>query len=413
MELPVTVFSTPSGRVSKTTVMDLSQNDRHRWVSSGWSADTDAHVAGKEAAGGALRGRDDPKLVIAFCSEAYDLHRLLAAINETSGGVPLIGCSTAGEIAVAGPADSSVVVLAFGGDGFTVATGAGNAASTDLRQASVDAVQACRSAFEQGEHRMIVLLTDGLGGDQMEVVRGAYSVVGAEIPLVGGCAGDDLKMKRTYQLFNDQVLQDSVIAAAVSSDAPLGIGVRHGWRKVGDAMLVSSSGASRVYTLNDEPALDEYLRRLDAPAAARHDADAFTRFAMTHPLGISRRSGEEVRFVAGADFEERSLVCIAQVPQGGLAWMMEGDDDSVLEATDLACSDALSQLDGPPLALVAFDCIARKGVLGDSGIRSEISRIATFAGGAPVAGFYTYGEIARTKGVSGFHNQTLVVLAVG
>ena len=33
-------------------------------------------------------------------------------------------------------------------------------------------------------------------------------------------------------------------------------------------------------------------------------------------------------------------------------------------------------------------------------------------GGAPVAGFYTYGEIARTRGISGFHNQTLVVLAV-
>jgi hypothetical protein len=29
-----------------------------------------------------------------------------------------------------------------------------------------------------------------------------------------------------------------------------------------------------------------------------------------------------------------------------------------------------------------------------------------------VAGFYSYGEIARTQGVSGFHNQTLVVLAV-
>ena len=35
------------------------------------------------------------------------------------------------------------------------------------------------------------------------------------------------------------------------------------------------------------------------------------------------------------------------------------------------------------------------------------------AGGAPVAGFYTYGEIAPTSGLSGFHNQTLVVLALG
>ena len=34
------------------------------------------------------------------------------------------------------------------------------------------------------------------------------------------------------------------------------------------------------------------------------------------------------------------------------------------------------------------------------------------AGGGPVAGFYNYGEIARTSGISGFHNQTLVVFAL-
>jgi hypothetical protein len=51
-------------------------------------------------------------------------------------------------------------------------------------------------------------------------------------------------------------------------------------------------------------------------------------------------------------------------------------------------------------------------VLGEAGIRAEVDRIASFAAGAPVAGFYTYGEIARTHGISGFHNQTLVVLAV-
>ena len=71
------------------------------------------------------------------------------------------------------------------------------------------------AAVEHRAHSVILLLTDGLGGDQMEVVRGAYGVVGAEIPLVGGCAGDDLKMKRTYQLFGDRVLQDSVVAAAL------------------------------------------------------------------------------------------------------------------------------------------------------------------------------------------------------
>jgi hypothetical protein len=203
------------------------------------------------------------------------------------------------------------------------------------------------------------------------------------------------------------------VAAAISSDAPLGIGVRHGWRRVGTPMVVTRSEGNRVHALDDAPALDVYLQRLAAPPAAAMDAGAFTRFALTHPLGLSRRSGEEVRFVAGADFEDRSLLCVAQVPQGGLTWFMEGDDDSVLAATDGACRDALAALgDRPPLGLVAFDCIARRGVLGEPGIQTEVARIAGFANGAPVAGFYTYGEIARTHGTSGFHNQTLVVLAV-
>ena len=89
---------------------------------------------------------------------------------------------------------------------------------------------------------------------------------------------------------------------------------------------------------------------------------------------------------------------------------MEGDDESVLAATDAACEDALAPLaDRRPLGLVAFDCIARRGVLGDAGIKREIDRVALHSNGAPVAGFYTYGEIARTQGISGFHNQTLVV----
>ena len=51
-------------------------------------------------------------------------------------------------------------------------------------------------------------------------------------------------------------------------------------------------------------------------------------------------------------------------------------------------------------------------MLGDDGISTEVDQIFERADGAPIAGFYTLGEIARTRGVSGFHNQTLVVLAV-
>jgi len=179
-------------------------------------------------------------------------------------------------------------------------------------------------------------------------------------------------------------------------------------------MLVTGSHENRVLEIDGAPALDTYLERLDAPAEARDDPAAFTRFAATHPLGLASPRGEDhVRFVSGADFPSRSLNTIASVPQGGLAWLMEGDAESVLSATDGACEQALGELGGrEPLGVVAFDCIARRGVLGQSGIRSEIDRIAGKGEELPVAGFYTYGEIARKQGISGFHNQTLVVLAV-
>ena len=106
-------------------------------------------------------------------------------------------------------------------------------------------------------------------------------------------------------------------------------------------------------------------------------------------------------------------MCIASVTEGSSVWVMRGDEDSVAAATTEACQDALDGLHGQPaIGALAFDCIARRSVLGEHGIINEVAQLAERLDGAPVAGFYTYGEIARTQGVSGFHNETLVVLAL-
>jgi hypothetical protein len=399
----------------RTGVSSVAEGRRQsgRWFSVGESAARDSHTAGAEAAAGALAG-SETRLLIVFASVSYDHAELLRGIREQAPDVPLVGCTTGGEIATSGPGDARVVVSAIGGEGFSAATAAAGGASGRLREAGAEAAS-CLGAVAERFNTVLLLLTDGLAGDQAEIVRGAYGVAGARVPLVGGCAGDDLKMEATFQFHGDRVLTDAVVAAALSSDGPLGIGVRHGWRTVGAAMAVTQAQGNVVEELDGEPALDAYLARLDAPEEARTDAGAFTRFAQTHPLGLASRTGEpHVRFISGADFERRALVCIAEVPRGNLAWLMEGDARSVLGATDDACADALTALDGhAALGLVAFDCVARRGVLGESGIMAEIERVAQRADGAPVAGFYTYGEIARTRGVSGFHNQTLVLLALG
>ncbi|GAB2651153.1 FIST signal transduction protein [Kribbella swartbergensis] len=383
-----------------------------RWLGVGTAHGLDPR-AGSRAVDDALVG-DDPKVLIVFCSQSHDLDALLTDIRRRSPGVPLIGCTTAGEIAASGPSEASVVVTALGGEGFAVETAAATEASRDLRAAGAQ-VARCLPVREDLPHKILVLLSDGLAGDQQEIVRGAYGVLGAAVPLVGGCAGDDLRMTRTHQLHGDRVLTDAVVAAGIASDAPFGIGVRHGWRRVGEPMLVTASAANRVYTLDDLPALDVYLKHLGLDPSISSDDRWLARLALTHPLGLSRPNGEdEVRLINGGNFVERSLSCMAEVPQGALVWIMDGDERSVLEATESACGDSLAALGGrTPLGMIAFDCIARRGVLGDAGIRTEIDRLAAVASGVPVAGFYTYGEIARTRGLRGFHNQTLVVLSVG
>ncbi len=387
-----------------------------RWLAAGSSTEADSRTAGVKAATGAL-AHDDAKLLVVFSSERHDPVQLLAGITEVTGSVPLIGCSTAGEITTDGPLDHGVTVTALGGPGFQAVTRVATGLTGRQRVAGAEVAGCVADLGEppegQADQTVLLMFSDGMVRRQEEVVRGAYGVLGAGVPLVGGCAGDDLRMARTWVLHDGQVYSDAVVGAALRSDAPMGIGVHHGWRKVGEPVIVSVSTDSHVYELGEEPALDVYLRRLDAPAAAYEDPAVFTRFAMTHPLALSRRGGEEMRFIAGADFASRALVCVADVPQGALAWFTTGDRDTVLDVADSACASAVDALAGAsPRGLFTFDCIARRGVLGDDGIQQEVQRINKHAGGRPVAGFYTYGEIARVRGINGFHNQTLVVLAV-
>ncbi|GDY32709.1 FIST C-terminal domain-containing protein [Gandjariella thermophila] len=161
--------------------------------------------------------------------------------------------------------------------------------------------------------------------------------------------------------------------------------------------------------------MDVYLERLGAPPEAYTDPAAFTRFALPRPLGVQRRSGVEPHNMSTEmDIEGRSIGGGGAIDPGGLVWAMTGDETSILAATDAACTEVLAGLgERDPVGLLTFSCAAPRPVLGSDGIQRENRRIAKHADGLPYAGFYTYGEIARTRGIDGFHNQTLTVLALG
>jgi hypothetical protein len=357
----------------------------------------------------------DPKLVIVFGAITYDPAAILAGVRDVDPDVPVIGCSTHGEIGPGGPHDGSLAIAAIGGDGFAVSTAVAENVSGRQREAGAELAQcAADDAVADKPYRALLLLTDGLVRDQESILRGCYAVLGASVPLFGGAAADGWRMTGVYLLGDERPLHDAVVAATIASDAPLSISVRHGWRKIGEPMIVTSSGNGRVYTLDDRPAMDVFLERLDAPPEAYTDAEAFTRFALPRPLGVQRRSGLEAHNVSTeVDLEGRSIGGGSAIDHGGLTWAMAGDEASLLGAVDDACQDALAGLEGrAPLGMLTLSCAALRAVLGEEGIQREGARLEKWADGAPFAGFYTYGEIARIRGIDGFHNQTLVVLAL-
>jgi hypothetical protein len=394
--------------------------DGRRWLSVGVSAEADSRHAGEAAARRALGG-SDPRLLLVFCPLSCEPEAVLAGVAAAGGGVPVVGCSAREVIAPAGPSRNRVVVVGLGGPGLTVSTRVGIGVAEQPRAAGAAAAGRAGADLANRSHEVLLLLTDGLAARQEEVLAGVYRVTGASVPLVGGSSTPDWATGRTFLFHGDEVLTDAVVGAAIASDGPFGIGLGHGWRTVGEPMLVTSSSGHDVFTLDGQPALPAYLQRLGAPPETYTDPDAFKAFSRTRPIGVRRRRGEEVRTVnSTAGFSEGWLRAAAEVPEGGVVWVMEGGEESVVDAAGEACRNAAEVLgDHPPLGFLAFDCVSRAGILGEDGMRAEVDRMAGVGratgqpGGAPVAGLYTCGEIARTRGVNGFHNQTLVVLAIG
>jgi hypothetical protein len=387
-----------------------------RWFGVGHSSIDDPAKAGAEAAQAALAGRA-PAVVFVFCSVGYHVPAMFDAVRErVAADTVIVGCTTAGQIATGEVSRDGVSISAWGGPGFSVSTHVARDVTGRMRAAGAEAAS-CLDGVTDRENRALLLLCDGLTGNQHEIVRGAFSVVGAAVPLVGGLAADNLNYVKTYQFHGGrdgvEILSDAAVGVAIGSDAPIGVGIAHGWLKDGPSMIVTSSREGQIFELDGEPALDVLLRRLGLDESVADDDKAFRDAAFLHPLGLARRSGEDIRVIHGANRADRSLLCLADVPQGALAWIMQSDHESLVNGGSEAAAQAVEGFGGQPaLGMLVFDCAARGVKLGDEGKKQEIDGISRTMGDVPYGGFYTNGEVARVRGALGMHHFTLVTLAL-
>ncbi len=99
------------------------------------------------------------------------------------------------------------------------------------------------------------------------------------------------------------------------------------------------------------------------------------------------------------------------VSEQSILQVMSADDESLIEGARRAAADAVSMIDGRARLALVFSCGSRVPLLGDR-LRDEVEAISSALDGAPICGFYTFGEFARTTGSSGVHNSSVAVLSL-
>jgi hypothetical protein len=380
----------------------------------GSSVAADAEVAGAEAAGAALAGLGGrpAALIVVYASVAYDLPALLGSIRRATGGVPLIGATSAGQFHqgtfVAPGSGVQVLALTAGPYNFGVAALEGLAVS-DPEELGRRLVLAARAAAapEPASHAAVMLLADGMAGHQQQLLNGVFEVTGAAVPVVGGSAADDFGFRETFIFEGDRVLRDAAAALWIGSDKPLSVATRHGYAAASLPMLVTEVDGLCVRRIAGRPALDVYLETV-ADIDAGSARPAFTGLAQEHPIGVIQPDGSHIIRIVRVG-QEIDLVSFAELPPFAAINVMAGQADDLLAVAGPVATDALAGRDAG--VLLMFSCAARHEVLGDR-VSEEAVRFQEAAGAVPTFGFYTYGEYARSRSIAGHHNATIAALAL-
>ena len=345
-------------------------------------------------------GTENLALVILFVSPSADLARAARLTERTFGEVPVIGCTTAGEIADQGYTADEIVAIGLPAEDFRAGTLFVERLS-DLGQQDIVARAVrlrgslAREAPEWSDE-FGFLLVDGMSlrEDQLAWALGpAFGLT----PFFGGSAGDGLSFERAFVFHKGAFHADAAVLAVVRTRCRVEVFKFDHLRPTARKMVVTEADPEHrlVSEINAEPAAREYARLVGK------DPEQLSPFIFAaHPVVVKVGGKHHVRAIQKVE------------PNGDLRFFSAIDEGLVLtvaEPLDMAehLEGALNGLarGTAPDAIIACDCILRRV---EAEQKQAIGKLSRLLSSHRVVGFSTYGEQINSVHV----NQTMTGIAI-
>ncbi|WP_370583988.1 nitric oxide-sensing protein NosP [Motiliproteus sp. SC1-56] len=343
-------------------------------------------------------------LVLFFCATHYDLDDLSSALRRRFGNIPLVGCTTAGEICESGYTSGSITAIGFDARYFAIET----ALFRDLADFSFSDAQALVHGVLDGckakqvapikGHSFALALLDGLSVREEQLLNVLSAHLGS-VPLLGGSAGDDLHFRDTHVYYEGQFHSDAAILVLVNTRCSFEVFSIDHLQATQDKLVVTAadSATRRVLELNAMPAAQEYAQALNL-SVEQLDSSVFA----LNPLAVK----------VGERYFSRAIQKVN--PDLSLTFYCAVETGIVL--TRARCGDLVQGLEhlfkgirskiGKPSLVIGYDCIFRRLESDQRQLNLPISRVLCEN---RVIGFNTYGEQ-----YDGLHlNQTFTGVAIG
>lgn len=331
------------------------------------------------------------------------LRELCAAFKD----VPVIGCSTAGEISDTKLSDSAISLMAV------------NFEKTKLRIAgeTVESAEACYEKSRVLAQRLqaddlagVFILAPGLNVNGSAITRGFSSVLGSKVSISGGLAGDKTSFSKTYTLMNGAISENTIVAVGFYGEhIRIGTGSKGGWAPFGPARRITKADGNLLYQLDDNPALDLYKQYLG------EKAEQLPYSGLLYPFSILEDDQSEtglIRTILDVNHESKSLILAGDMPEGKMVRLMHADVDQLIVGAENAAEEAhLDGMDAETSVALLVSCVGRKLVMADDVVEEVEAVQHVFGPGTRMAGFYSYGEICisdLTKEAE-LHNQTMTI----